>query len=132
MSKGAIAMVASRAYRWGGSAPDSSQRKIAKSIHMDKKRITEACLVLDFAPDLADGVVDGTKTLDAAYSQAQGAPPGSLCAAGPPDARRSPDGAPALARCTRCAPASPPQNAAAAGLFCTVTYIRIAMPQPSS
>jgi len=35
-----------------------------------KQRLAEANLILDYASNLADGVIDGTVTLDAAHHQA--------------------------------------------------------------
>jgi hypothetical protein len=42
----------------------------AKRIGIAKQRLAEANLILDYASDLADGVIDGTVTLDAAHHQA--------------------------------------------------------------
>jgi ParB-like chromosome segregation protein Spo0J len=68
MSRGALAMVTARALRLTGSG--KSQNRTAKDAGINQQRISEAFTVLDFASDLADGVIDGTITLDAAHHQA--------------------------------------------------------------
>lgn len=67
LTKGQIAMVAAKACK----ETLHSTYSIGKSVGVSAQRITQANVVIQFAPDLVDGVVTGTPTLDRAYEEAQ-------------------------------------------------------------
>jgi ParB-like chromosome segregation protein Spo0J len=65
LTKGQRAMVAARA------GLVSKQAQVASAIDTTKTRISQAKTVLDHAPDLADAVIAGTRSLDDAYAEAR-------------------------------------------------------------
>lgn len=67
LTKGQQAMIAARACKETLQAT----RKVAQSLGMSAQRITQANVVLDFAPDLADSVMAGAMGLDKAYETAR-------------------------------------------------------------
>jgi ParB-like chromosome segregation protein Spo0J len=67
LTKGQAAMVAARACK----ETLQSTRKVATAIGTSAQRITQANVVLDFAPDLAEGVIAGATGLDEAYKVAR-------------------------------------------------------------
>ena len=48
-----------------------SLRKLAKNTGTTKSRVGQAAIVLEFAPDLADSIMSGARSLDDAYKTAQ-------------------------------------------------------------
>lgn len=66
LTKGQIAMVAARAL-----LVSSSQTEVARHVGISQQRVGQAKVVLDHAPDFADLVVSGSKSLDEAYREAQ-------------------------------------------------------------
>lgn len=69
LTKGQQAMVAARAMIL--SETKSESRSVAKSIGTSSARISQASVVLEFAPDLVDAVIAGAHGLDAAYQTAR-------------------------------------------------------------
>jgi hypothetical protein len=68
LSTGARAMIAAKAARLNGRG---HQRAAAESADLHISRITEASVVLDWAPDLADAVITGAKPLSVAVDTAR-------------------------------------------------------------
>lgn len=66
MSKGAMAMAVARLLETNTQTVSDA----AKDAGLNRTRIAQARTVLQFAPDLADGVMDGSVTLDTAYKTA--------------------------------------------------------------
>lgn len=67
LTKGQAAMVAARACK----ETLQTTRKVATAIGTSAQRITQANVVLDFAPDLAESVIAGATGLDEAYRVAR-------------------------------------------------------------
>lgn len=67
MTKGQRAMVAAKARPILGHAI----RDAARSAEVGKSGVNRAAVVLDHAPDLADEVIGGTRSLDDAYNEAR-------------------------------------------------------------
>lgn len=51
----------------------SSQTRAASSVGVSQQRISQARTVLQYAPELVDGVIAGARKLDAAYPQTRAA-----------------------------------------------------------
>lgn len=68
LSKGQVAMVAAQARL----VSNRSTGDLAQGSGVSKARVVQASVVLTYAPDLADAVVAGADSLDAAYKVAQG------------------------------------------------------------
>lgn len=67
LTKGQQAMIAARFQ----VTRNLSLRKTAKTADLNRERVRQAAAVLDHAPDLADSVVSGATSLDAAYDTAR-------------------------------------------------------------
>jgi hypothetical protein len=67
--------VGQRAMVWAMAYPDPEKggrgKKALGDRTVSRERVSLARVVLEFAPDLADGVLAGTAPLDAAYKTAQ-------------------------------------------------------------
>lgn len=68
LTKGQRAMVAAKARRL---VSNRSTQEAAKGAETSKARVVQAAVVLDYAPDLADEVQTGTRSLDDAYKVAR-------------------------------------------------------------
>jgi hypothetical protein len=69
LTKGQVAMIAAKARKV--SLQDASTYEVAKSAGTSAQRITQANVVLEHAPDLADAVIAGAVGLDKAYETAR-------------------------------------------------------------
>jgi len=67
LTKGQRAMVAAKAVRISGDRVAKS----AETADTSKRRVEQALTVLDHAPDLAEAVLTGTRSLDDAYAEAR-------------------------------------------------------------
>lgn len=67
LTKGQIAMVAARSLL----VSNNGQVRIAEAVRVSQTRVAQAKTVLDHAPDLADSVISGSISLDAAYETAR-------------------------------------------------------------
>ena len=67
LSKGRQAMVVVNARLFS----NRSMREAAETANVSKARVVQALLVLEYASDLADGVLSGAKPLNEAYEEAQ-------------------------------------------------------------
>ena len=67
LSKGQQAMVVAKARR----VLPQNMRDAARGVGVSASRLAYAEVILQYAPDLADGVIGGSQTLDKAYEEAQ-------------------------------------------------------------
>jgi hypothetical protein len=70
LTKGQQAMIAARALSIDG-VKKLSTRQAGEAVGVSHMRVSQARTVLQFAPDLADGVVSGEVALDEAYAKAR-------------------------------------------------------------